>query len=692
MAGNKTITQRIAFSGGEEMEVQLKRLGDAGAYQFKRIREEAEKTSGSFSAGFQKGLADFQRGFDSLSESSKKLTSTWNELGTSAEKMTRNFTRVGLALAGLAAGFLKLTADAGKNREEIENNARAIGLSSAKYEDLKNAFKIAGLEGDVFDKLMTRMARTIDEHNKQAEIAAKKERDLSKQFINGKIDADTYIEKLNDLYEEQRELEKQNKKSGDAFQRLGVDMKKFANDPEAALKELLQALNGLPEGIEKTRLETEIFGKTGNKIAALAGNLNGLVQEGRSFKVAVGEEAVAGLKKFDDSLDHIKITLSTARDAFFGIFAGELGDAINAIGQAIVRNQHVVDLFGDTIVKIKLVIEDFTNFVNNDFVLTGEETPFFQGMIKGILNLKAAIEVVIAVFTTLFETVSTVLTPVADFINRAFGTKVTGDILAMAAAILYLTGGLNVLIGTFKVFFALLDVGWKAIALALSPGGLVLLGLAALAAAALAVYTYWPQITQAWNDFVDSFLEKIDPVVKGYEAVRDAIKSAYEWLLKWLGLKGEQSQQDSGAATGGEGYASGGYVRGPGTGTSDSILARLSDGEFVQRAAATAYYGPRFMSALNNLQIPREILMGLAGFANGGLVRAISHGLPRFATGGMVETGKLAGAQGGHPLTLVIDGEKFTGMTAQDKTFEKLSKFATRRSIQSAGRKPLWVG
>jgi hypothetical protein len=86
----------------------------------------------------------------------------------------------------------------------------------------------------------------------------------------------------------------------------------------------------------------------------------------------------------------------------------------------------------------------------------------------------------------------------------------------------------------------------------------------------------------------------------------------------------------------------------------------------------------------------------LAGFANGGLVRAVSgamHELPRFATGGMVDTGKLAGSgAGGHPLTLVIDGEKFSGMTAQDRTFEKLSKFATRRSIQSAGRKPLWVG
>lgn len=63
--------------------------------------------------------------------------------------------------------------------------------------------------------------------------------------------------------------------------------------------------------------------------------------------------------------------------------------------------------------------------------------------------------------------------------------------------------------------------------------------------------------------------------------------------------------------------ATGGYISGPGTATSDSIPARLSNGEFVQRAAATSYYGPRFMHALNNMAIPKE---ALPHFAEGGQV------------------------------------------------------------------------
>lgn len=60
------------------------------------------------------------------------------------------------------------------------------------------------------------------------------------------------------------------------------------------------------------------------------------------------------------------------------------------------------------------------------------------------------------------------------------------------------------------------------------------------------------------------------------------------------------------------GYAAGDMVRGPGTGTSDSILARLSNGEFVMRAAAVRHYGPELLRQLNERRLPK--------FADGGLI------------------------------------------------------------------------
>lgn len=63
--------------------------------------------------------------------------------------------------------------------------------------------------------------------------------------------------------------------------------------------------------------------------------------------------------------------------------------------------------------------------------------------------------------------------------------------------------------------------------------------------------------------------------------------------------------------------AEGGHIQGPGTATSDSIPAMLSNNEFVHRAAAVDYYGVSLMSALNAKAIPRE---ALPGFAAGGSV------------------------------------------------------------------------
>jgi hypothetical protein len=65
-------------------------------------------------------------------------------------------------------------------------------------------------------------------------------------------------------------------------------------------------------------------------------------------------------------------------------------------------------------------------------------------------------------------------------------------------------------------------------------------------------------------------------------------------------------------------FNTGGFVSGPGTKTSDSIPAWLSNGEFVQRAAAVDYYGTDFMQAINNLQVPK--------FSTGGLVTPTGAG------------------------------------------------------------------
>ena len=120
------------------------------------------------------------------------------------------------------------------------------------------------------------------------------------------------------------------------------------------------------------------------------------------------------------------------------------------------------------------------------------------------------------------------------------------------------------------------------------------------------------------------------------EAIREKIFNAEKYIANMQ--KAGKMTQVAGATTKLNGYiaqreklideynaakmlAGGGMIRGAGTATSDSIPARLSNGEFVMSASAVDKFGAGFMSAINSGRVP--------AFATGGAV-----GSARIVTGG----------------------------------------------------------
>ncbi|GGY81097.1 hypothetical protein CP967_08670 [Streptomyces nitrosporeus] len=95
------------------------------------------------------------------------------------------------------------------------------------------------------------------------------------------------------------------------------------------------------------------------------------------------------------------------------------------------------------------------------------------------------------------------------------------------------------------------------------------------------------------------------------------------------------------------GYPGGGMVTGPGTGTSDSILAQVSNGEFVVRAKSVAKYGARFLAAINEGRLGMASTMSGAGgsLAGAGVEagRGLSAGL-RGATAGVDASARVMAA------------------------------------------------
>lgn len=148
--------------------------------------------------------------------------------------------------------------------------------------------------------------------------------------------------------------------------------------------------------------------------------------------------------------------------------------------------------------------------------------------------------------------------------------------------------------------------------------------------------------------FADNVTDSLKQFVSGAETATDAVRNLFYKLFEDIADRALKALGDdifkalqgmSGGGIGGYfssmlggggfgsffsglgsmfGFADGGHVLGPGTGTSDSILARLSNGEFVLKASAVRKWGVGFLNALNAGVMPRTAPRH--AFAEGGLV------------------------------------------------------------------------
>lgn len=148
-------------------------------------------------------------------------------------------------------------------------------------------------------------------------------------------------------------------------------------------------------------------------------------------------------------------------------------------------------------------------------------------------------------------------------------------------------------------------------------------------------------------------LENIKVSVTADEESIQAVRNGIRTLAEQLGqtqIVLPVSYAAPGAPAGQQppGFASGGMIRGPGSGTSDSILARLSNGEFVMRAAAVRHYGPELLAMMNGLQLPR--------FADGGLVETAAAIAPP-APGR--DLGRVELSIGGESYSVLADPDNF---------------------------------
>lgn len=682
MAG-KTITQRIALSGGQEIEVQLKNLGEAGATAFKRIKDSADTTAQTL----PRVAANFdalKKKFEEVQASATNFNRRIGDAGNATREFGQHLAYLSVAAVGVAIGFSALVLKAANAAEAIANGAEAAQLSTDKYQDLQAAFQVSGVGADALDTAVSRLNRSFGTSKTESLNLQKSQNDLTKEYLSGKISATAYNDQL-------QKLQTNARTNVDVFNRLGVSFQSVGGDTGEGLKQIAARLLEMPKGIERASLELQVFGRSGTKLepvlkemAGIGDATTGLVKKLSPLEVAVGKELTEAFRK-------LQINIDRTYDHLYLAFGPGVARLISTFSQVIISNE-------GAFANLAKVIEAETYPILKDLILLMSDgsSAIQKGgvvdiILTGLKNVYAAVKIVVEGFIIGFKLISATLQPVADLINKVFGTQVTGEIILIVAAVLQFTGALKLLFSLVQVGVAGFQLLSGIIGLAFAPGGVFIIGIGLIiAAVALLALTHLPELKAAFTAVYDFMSDGIKSLVEFWDKLNATIDSGIDALKRFLGLQQAQTQANN--SGGGVGFAGGGHVNGPGSGTSDSIIARLSNGEFVQRAQAVAYYGPAFMAALNQMRIPRNIVEGLAGFANGGFVRAIGSlaPMPRFATGGLVDT-KLVGGANGHPVTLNIGGEIFTGLVAEDKTFDRLQRFAVRRNIQSPGHKPQWV-
>lgn len=510
----------------------------------------------------------------------------------------------------------------------------------------------------------------------------------------------------------------------DAFAKLGIDVfdrtTGQVRNTTDALGDFLEVFKTLSSG-HQAKTVREMFGRGfGDLIpimqqgrAGLLGFVDALKASG--VDTSIFDEEVKKASELNKALIRFSGSLGKLRNALTLPLADIFTPMMDSLTKAIASNQPAIHEFALGIkATLEPIFRDITKMLSGSFGAEGEygvgqggpESALVQGLIKAKDIIVATIDIIKSAFNALVAS----LDPVAAAINAVFGTELTGQGLAIGAAVFYMVGGFNALATAMSLIVSVGTILAAVFGTIGGPATLIIAALVALGVAAVAVYTNWDKITAAtqalWDKFVafveylggefaQAWKDTVTPVQEAWTAITQAIGTAidtiigyFQSVIDWAGRVGK-AIRDALAAGGAAltpqfpgdaplGGASGGLVRGPGSATSDSIAARLSDGEFVMRTAAVRHWGPRFMSALNALRNP------LGGYAMGGLVSPslMPRSVPRFAGGGLVSSRLPTSSV----VNLMFPGGSFT-LRGDNETVGALTREARRAGMLTGGRR-----
>lgn len=676
MADEENLVSEVKIEGIDQSTEDLKKFGDDGAAAFDKVAAAAKKSSDTVSKStgeMGKGLDDLNKKTADAPSKLQAIATAATSLGSSLKTGVGQIATFGTAITAIAAGGIAAVVGIAKFASAVTGAAREVDRANTANTEL-----------------LQQQKKNNQQYAQSVASAAQYQsqlRTLNASVANGKTSYEDYgtaLQELNDSYRESVRVQNEVQAAQDETLKKNQELERSAANRAAldALNKtygttLTSSLVRLGTAYDKVRDQArDAFGPV---LASIVDRISNLVDKNSGAITKFIDQAAASLDKFFEA--------NGPALEKFGTTVVQIGAAfVKVIGEVVIP---AVQSFLSALGKVADFINSvFGTDINGAFLavilLIGTMSGAFGALVTVITTVATAVSVLSVAFSPLIVIVGLL---VAAFVAlalsidwTAFGQRAVSAFTAITTAV---TSFIASTLQLFTDLWNFLNTGWDA------------------------AVAY---VQAAWQSVVDYFNTLIE-TIKGIfasigQAIQDAFNAAVQYVITlftdWANrilkliqpvidaLNKVKSLMASTAAgsgsTGAVTAAGGGHIRGPGTSTSDSIPAWLSNNEFVVRAKAVAKYGVGFLKALNSGRLD---LGKMAGYAMGGLVSMPRSPSLSFADGGPVKGGINSPDK---VLNLTIGGETFAGLLMPDDVANSMTRFAVARNSRSAGRRPGWVG
>jgi hypothetical protein len=444
---------------------------------------------------------------DRLAESVGNVGVKLADVAHGATQSAKRISYLATAGVGAIGGLFALAVTTAKTGEAALVTAQKIGLSVQAFQRLNYAAGISNVETEAFSAGMRALSRNMAE-------AAKGGKEAAQGFIFAGIRIKDAAGKL---------------KGGDQV-----------------LLDIADRFAAMPDGVTKTALAMKLFGKSGADLIPLLNlgsrGVRQLMQEADRLGVVMTDAQAAMADDFADNVDRLKIGFLALKDVIGVAVMPAFNDLVVSLREWIVANRALVATrvqefavsFGNA---VRALLDPTSEArrqiaaVWEQITRAGDAFARASQIVGGPLN---AAMLLIAAWT-LAPLVTSAVALTSAFVSLLPAVVAVASRLAIMAwpAI---AAGVMAVVGAVGSFTTALLAGYGPLAafnlmLAANPIGAVLIGLTALAGAALLIYKNWGPIKEwfigLWGAIVEDFHRRVEVIKKLIGLVADGVK----WVL-----------------------------------------------------------------------------------------------------------------------------------------------------------------